>query len=131
MNQISKKSMIKIFGRILRLHRKLIIYYLNTIYSCYNIIKLRSLGVVIGKRGKFPVRMNVWIAKNAQFIAGDNLHIAGSVYHTPLSQNTPTIKVEDSARLVIGNNVGMSSPSIWVFKSIKIGNNVNIGGGLF
>ena len=31
--------------------------------------------------------------------------------------------------MLIGDNCGMSSPTIWVQKSVKIGNNVNFGGG--
>lgn len=38
------------------------------------------------------------------------------------------IYVEKRASLVIGNNVGASSPSIWVKSFVKIGDNVKIGG---
>lgn len=37
------------------------------------------------------------------------------------------ITTENNARLVIGDNVGMSGASIWCFKQIDIDNNVRIG----
>ena len=37
------------------------------------------------------------------------------------------ICAEEGAKIIIGDNVGMSSPCLWARSSITVGNNVNIG----
>lgn len=119
------------FGFIFRLARKIKLIYLNQVLSPFNQFKLRALGVKMGKHCKFPTSLNVWVAKNALFKSGDYLTISGSDYHTPLCHYRPCVKVEANAQLIVGNHVGMSSPTIWVVKSVIIGNNVNLGGGVY
>lgn len=67
--------------------------------------------------------------KNSLVSIGKNFRLVSSKLINPLSRDTTCICVSDGASLQIGDDCGMSSPTIWVRKSIKIGNHVNFGGG--
>ena len=47
----------------------------------------------------------------------------------PIASNLQAdVYVEPGATLTIGNNVGKSSTRLWIHESVRIGNNVKIGG---
>ena len=61
------------------------------------------------------------IGKNFRFSSGSAIN--------PLCRNLRgCIYTRENARIKIGDNVGISSATIWASESITIGNNVNIGG---
>ena len=61
---------------------------------------------------------------------GDNFIFTSGRSTNPLVGNIEgSIRVEKNAKLIIGNNIGMSSSFIWATKGIQIGNNVKIGAG--
>lgn len=62
-------------------------------------------------------------------IGDDFLFTSGNNYNPLTTNRRGCIVVEENAQLLIGNNVGMSSVVCWVRKSLKIKNNVKIGGG--
>ena len=60
---------------------------------------------------------------------GENFHLVSNSLINPLCRSKSCFRVAANGQLIIGNNVGMSSPIIWVRKSVIIGNHVNLGGG--
>jgi acetyltransferase-like isoleucine patch superfamily enzyme len=73
----------------------------------------------------------VYLSKDGQCSIGNNLIMNNGHKFNPIGRNTPCyIVVNDKGILQIGNNVGMSSSAISCNKSIKIGDNVLLGGGV-
>lgn len=60
---------------------------------------------------------------------GEKFHLVSNSLINPLCSSKSYFRVAANGQLIIGNNVGMSSPIIWVRKSVIIGNHVNLGGG--
>lgn len=61
---------------------------------------------------------------------GRNFKAISTFSFNPLCKGLPNnIFVNQNAKLVIGDNFGISSSTIWCHKEILIGNNVNIGVG--
>ena len=61
---------------------------------------------------------------------GDDFHLTSGDSINPICRNIRACFHLGSphACITIGNNVGMSSPCIWIQERLTIGNNVNIGG---
>ena len=60
---------------------------------------------------------------------GENFHLVSNSLINPLCSSKSYFRVAANSQLIIGNYIGMSSPIIWVRKSVIIGNHVNLGGG--
>lgn len=60
---------------------------------------------------------------------GDNFYFTSGDAANPISSNLRGAIFTDcpDARILIGDNVGMSSTRMWIHDSLTIGNNVNIG----
>lgn len=101
----------------------------NKLLLLYNLIKIKSLGAVLSDGASLTGDMKISINRNANVHIGRNFHLVSTTMLNPLCGNRAVISVSKGAELIIGDNVGMSSPTIWVRKSLKIGNNVNLGGG--
>ncbi|MGO2498849.1 MAG: acyltransferase [Vibrio litoralis] len=69
------------------------------------------------------------IRNKGTFIMGDNVTFNASLFANPLSSNRFTVSVNKSGKLLIGNNTGLSSCTIYCRNEIVIGNNVRIGAG--
>lgn len=68
--------------------------------------------------------------ENSEFIIGDNFTMSSGDGMNPLTGiQRARVLLEKGARVIIGNNTGMSSTCIWAKTSITIGNNVLVGGG--
>lgn len=95
----------------------------------YKII-LKCLHVKYGKglilKG-VPVIFN---KKNAQLELGENVTVKSSFLSNlvGLYQRTIIVTRAENARIIIGNNVGISGATIYARSSIEIGNNTCIGG---
>lgn len=63
---------------------------------------------------------------------GNNFMMTSGNHINPISANLQGSFFTDSpnAKITIGDNVGMSSTRMWIHKSLTIGNNVKIGGGV-
>jgi acetyltransferase-like isoleucine patch superfamily enzyme len=73
--------------------------------------------------------LNVYGSGKCQF--GSNLVMVNSAKHSTLGKsNRCKFVVSANANLTIGNKVGMSNVTIVATKSIVIGNNIMIGGGV-
>lgn len=68
------------------------------------------------------------LRKTGKLIIGNNFRCVSGCCYNPIARNIRTsFCTEENAIIEIGDNVGISSSSIWAFERITIGNNVNIG----
>lgn len=86
-------------------------------------------GVKIGKRAKFYGFPKVFRHRGSEIVIGNNFECRNWWYANPLGINHPTIisSWKKGAKIVIGNDVGISGGSIVASKSISIGDRVLIG----
>jgi acetyltransferase-like isoleucine patch superfamily enzyme len=97
-----------------KLYWNFILYY-NKIDSGVNYITYGYPKISIAKTGNLKIGSNFSLNSNyASNLIG--------------RQQKTIISVSESAELIIGNNVGISSTAIICTKNIRIGNNVKIGG---
>lgn len=107
-------------------------FFKNPLYYFY-ILRNRILfyfkGVEYGNQLKVFNSIYIYKHKKSQIIIGDKFTFSSGSCFNPLCRNIKgCIVSEPNAQIVIGNNVGVSSPCIWSHEKIVIGNNVNIGG---
>lgn len=73
----------------------------------------------------------IMVARGGKFIIGNNFTMNNGIKGNPIgSYRKCTFFVDRNAELIIGDNVGISQTALICHKSIKIGNNVKIGGGV-
>ena len=103
-------------------------FVLKNYYQYYNRIKLSFLGVRLGVKSKI-VNSTYWECYNHSVVTiGDGfVCYSGDNFNALCSNRKASFLVMPNARLAIGDNVGMSGPTIWCTESITIGNNVHIG----
>ncbi|WP_289662501.1 acyltransferase [Flavobacterium panacagri] len=71
----------------------------------------------------------VYIALGGRIVIGTNFKMNNREISNPIGRfNKCSFMVGEKGELIIGNNVGMSSSAIVCHDSIRIGNNVNLGG---
>lgn len=96
----------------------------------YNRLLFSAAGIKFGKNMKVLGHVNVSCAPDSDIMIGDDFLFTSGNNYNPLTTNRQgCIVVDENAQLHIGDNVGMSSVVCWVRKSLKIKNNVKIGGG--
>ena len=92
----------------------------------YNRHKLLKHGATIGSN--LLIYNSFYLKGNGKIKIGDNVKITSGSGINPISRNIrASIFVGKTGSLIIGDNVGMSSPCIRVKQKIEIGNNVKIG----
>jgi acetyltransferase-like isoleucine patch superfamily enzyme len=100
----------------------------NQFWGVYNKIKLNFLQVEYGEKCIIHGHLSMDISRTAEIKIGKNFCFLGGRSLNPISRNiVGCIKINENGSLIIGDNVNISSACIWAHKSIKIGNNVNIG----
>lgn len=115
----------RIFVRILNFPRKT----RKCFYTLFNKYVLWINGVKYGKNLQIYNRFYFHKDLTANIEIGDNFKFSSGESFNPLCRNMRgCIYASKAAHIKIGNNVGISSASIWSLKAITIGNNVNIGG---
>lgn len=101
---------------------------LNVFSTYYNLLKLNSLGVVVGGKARFCGDVVFCINRPSKVVFGKGLIITGGYSINALSPSERScILVRKDTELIIGDNCGFSSICISVHDSIRIGNNVVIG----
>lgn len=111
--------------KILRAPRKI----KSIFYKSYNRFLFTISGIEYGTNLNAYCKLYVHIWKGAKVKIGNNVCISSGDALNPLCRvQRAMIFAELDSRLTIGDNSNMSSPCIWVKKSISIGNYVNIGG---
>ena len=101
----------------------------NKFFIHWNRLKFYIKGIEYGK--ELFVTSNMFLSRghNSKIIIGNNFTFTSGECYNPLCRNIRGCIVSyPKATIIIGNNVGMSSPCIWSHTKITIGNNVNIGG---
>lgn len=95
----------------------------------YNRFLFVLAGVKFGSKMKVATAFTLKYYKGAQLIIGDDFCFTSGTTINPISRNIKgCIFVNNNAKLLIGNDVGISSACIWCDESITIGNHVKIGG---
>lgn len=99
------------------------------VYLTWNHFLLYISGVNVGKN--VLIYNKIYITHNCnfkKFVIGNDFVLTSGSGFNPLCRGIKAhINIESGATLVIGHNVGMSSPSIWCSNKIIIGNNVKLG----
>lgn len=73
----------------------------------------------------------IMVARGGKFVIGKNFAMNNGIKGNPIGcYNRCTFFVDRGAELIIGDNVGISQTALICHKSIKIGNDVKIGGGV-
>ena len=73
----------------------------------------------------------VMVARSGKFIIGNGFSMNNGIKGNPIGcYDKCTFFVDRGAMLIIGNNVGISQSALICHKSISIGSNVKIGGGV-
>lgn len=98
------------------------------LYPYINRMILKSYGAVLGKNIQIPGKVH-WLIRGGKVCIGDNFYFSSGDAVNPIGSNLQgSIYVESGASLTVGNNVGMSSTRMWIHDSVKIGDDVKIGG---
>ena len=97
--------------------------------NIYKIV-LKLTKVKYGKNLKLKGVPLIYNKKNARLILGDNCIVKSSFLSNLVGLYSRTIIVTrvEGAKIIIGNNVGISGATIYARKEITIGDNTNIGG---
>lgn len=104
---------------------KSIIWHISILFNSF---KIKRYAAYAGKNLRIIGKCYLDISKKATFKIGDSFTNISGYGFNPISRNLASfIHIEEGGSLEIGNNVGMSSTTIWAKTSIKIGNNVMIG----
>lgn len=100
-------------------------------YLRFNKLIFKSAGAIIGDNFKVYNRFCLKMYKGARLKIGDDFVLYSGECINPVSKNLEgCFFIDNEAEMVIGNHVGMSSPTIWCAKKIVLRNNVRIGGGV-
>lgn len=97
-------------------------------YRIWNKLYFRLIGIKYGKN--MQVFDKVYVKGYGKITIGDNFVFTSDEAINPICRNIRgcfATTTKDS-KIIIGDNVGISSVCIWAQNSITIGNNVNIGG---
>lgn len=117
--------------------KKLLLKILNYItFLCVNISPITNRLILRLKKvqclGKSTIIGKVSVIGPGKIYIGDNFMMTSGEHINPISANLQGSFFTDcpSAKITIGNNVGMSSTRMWIHDSLTIGDNVKIGGGV-
>lgn len=99
-------------------------------YRPFNRYKFWVKGIKFGRNMEVTNKVYVALTPGSRVTIGDNFLFTSGENFNPLCRNLRgSIFTETSgARIEIGDNVGMSSTTIWCKTRVTIGNNVKIGG---
>lgn len=97
-------------------------------YRYWNIVKMRLLGVKLGKGASMMNKVYVHVDDGAKVMIGSHFAINSGDNTNPLCGNSRcSIYVAEGAKLTIGDWSGISRGCLWATDNISIGNHVNIG----
>lgn len=101
----------------------------NRLSAYYNRFKLWALDVKYGDNCVIHGKIYIKLHNSSKVSIGKNLYFSsGGCINALCTNKRGAIYATDDATIKIGDNVGMSSTVLWSHKSIKVGNNVKIGG---
>lgn len=102
--------------------------FLRIFYKRWNKIYFKLLGIDYGNN--MIVYNKVYISGEGHISIGDDFTFTSGDNINPICRNIrgSLYTFLESSKIEIGNRVGISSACIWAQESIRIGNDVNIGG---
>ena len=113
-----------IFSSLFRMPDKM----LAALSTMPNRLRFITEGVSLGPRSRIRGWVKLVRKRRAVIDIGERFNFSSGLNINRISRRQiGCICAEEGARIVIGNNVGMSSPCLWARNSITVGNNVNIG----
>lgn len=93
----------------------------------WNLFRLKRLHVEHGNRVRLRGHIGLQIGGGKMTI-GNDFQVSSGTMSNAMGRNIKScIRVGKNGVLTIGNNVGMSSMTLWCNDSITIGNNVKVG----
>ena len=103
--------------------------FLRPFYRWYNPFIIKTLGGKVGGGINIANKLYYRVPRGAHVEIGNNFTFtSGGCYNTLARNIRGCIFMENKdAKLVIGDNVGISSSTLWVANSVTIGSYVNIG----
>ena len=105
-------------------------YIKRWFYQRWNRFKFRASGVKLGPSSRISDKMGLLVHKSAIVEIGYGFSFVSGGYFNPLVRNLGgAIYAGNNAKIIIGDQVGMSSACLWCTNAIEIGNNVKIGAG--
>ncbi|MDD6378620.1 MAG: acyltransferase [Prevotella sp.] len=97
-------------------------------YKLWNPIKFKIFGIHIGKASKMMNKIDLRLDPLANISIGHHFNVLSGDSLNALCRNTNLcLKIENNARLTIGNYVGISGGCIWSTSSISIGDYAHVG----
>jgi acetyltransferase-like isoleucine patch superfamily enzyme len=106
----------------------LINFFKIKFYRLYNRLLFQRKGISYGRNLQVYDKVYLQI-RNGEMSIGENFTLTSGDCINPLCRNIRAcIFITHGGTINIGNNVGMSSPCLWIKESLTIGNNVKIGG---
>ena len=99
-------------------------------YRLFNRLYFWLKGVQFGKNMIAYNKVYITGNRKGEIIIGDGFHLTSGDGINPICRNLRACihRGSPSTVITIGDNVGMSSPCIWIAEKLTIGNHVNIGG---
>lgn len=98
-------------------------------YKPYNKFLFKLVGITYGENLNVFNKIHLEIESDAKIEIGNNFIFTSGDAYNPLSRNIQgCIYAAEKAKILIGDNVGISSACIWAKNCISIGDNVKIGG---
>lgn len=95
-------------------------------YEHFNLLMMRANNVTFGQSPKITGRF--YIRNKGICVIGDHFIVSSGESINPISRNIRgSFCINGGGEFLVGDNVGMSSPCIWVEEKVTIGNNVKIG----
>ena len=93
----------------------------------WNLFRLKRKHVVCGKGIRLRGHIGLQI-QGGNMTVGDGFQVSSGTMSNPMGRNIRAcIRVGKNGTLIIGNNVGMTSITLWCNDAISIGNNVKVG----
>ena len=100
-------------------------------YVILNFFLVKKENISHGKNLRIRGSINLDIDSSGSLKIGDSFSLTSGLMLNPLGRNLKSsMRIDSNAKIVIGNNVGMSCVCLWAKKSIQIGNNVKLGSGV-
>lgn len=98
-------------------------------YSClYNLLRFRMHHIKVGSHTR--LYGGIGIQNHGVITIGSNFTCNGGNMSNPMGANTNSfLRTDKGASITIGNNVGMSSATLWAARRIVIEDDVMIGAG--
>ena len=98
------------------------------IWILVNRFRFKRAGIQFGRGMRVCDSMRLKIGRNAHVTIGNNFAFSSGNYNS-LSRNIEgAIELETNARIIIGDNVGISSSCLRIYDYLTIGDNTKIGG---